>query len=292
MKKLYGLLLLVYTLQVFALEPVLYPINEIVVVIYNPESNQLILRSDIRPALDGVPRTLRQIVLESLMVIDALLLTIKVTEDDADRFLANLQKENGLSRQAIQEMFKDLGFTFEEGREQLRRKQMIEAVLDYRVKMHILVQRADVVAYYDAHPEFIEATYTLVQAYVPEDVVSKKELQRMIDTGEIETGINWDEPFTLKEHELADDKKFIVHETVGEVVEIEDVEDGVELTRLVAKSVPQKVSLEDRYEEIAMTLRKQQFETKLEEYYQSLLDKAIMRFTYPEDEERVLVSKE
>lgn len=268
-------------------DALLYPINEIVVVIYSTDGNQLILRLDIRPSLDGMPRTLRQVVLESLMVLDALLLKIDITEDDADKFLAHLQKENGLTRQAIQDMFKELGFTYEEGREQLRRKQMIDAVLDYRVKMNIIVQRADVVAYYDAHPEYTEATYTLAQAYIPEDSLSREEVDNRIESGNLDRGITWDEPFTLAEHELADDKKFITNEPVGSVVEIEEVEDGVELTRLLSKTEQQLIPLDDRYEEISMILRKEQFETKLEDYFQSLLDKAVMRFSHPEDEKLV-----
>jgi len=263
-------------------------IDEIVAIIYTGEKQVVIAHSDIRPGLDGMPRSIRQIILEHLMIIDGEKL-ITVTEEDIDRFISHLQKENNLTQDAVKSLFRELGCTVEEGRELLRKRQIIDGILGYRVRedKNLNVTRQDALDYYAAHPESKEATFTLAQTFVPQEKMSKNELLRLKKLGKLGDTLSWDAPFTLKQSELAADRQFIINEPVGAIVEFEEVDGGFDITRLVSKTSAQTVPVEEYFDEIMNYLRQERYRECLENYYSMLLSKYTIRFTHPEDKKLV-----
>lgn len=282
MNKIVASILLTYTLCTHAGEQ--YPINGILAVIYHDNGSQILLDSDLRPTLEGQPRTIRQVLLDNLIVLDATRLHIDVTTEETNRFLSHLQKENGLSRDAIFEVFKSLGYTEEEGLEEVRRKQIIEQVIDRQVrsKKRFLVQKEEVQKAFDANPPKEEATYTIVQAFVPTTDMKYDDIMKRKNDPELRKKITWDEPFTFKESELAESIKHITTAPVDSIVFVEKVTDGSEITRLVSKTAERPMTLEECYMDIASELTKGRYYELLGEYQTDLLKNAKIRFTDPE----------
>lgn len=261
-----------------------YPINGILAVIYHDTGSQIILDSDLRPTLEGQPRTIRGVILDNLTVVDANRLHIDITTEETNKFLSHLQKENGLTREAIFEVFKSLGYTEEEGLEEVRRKQIIEQVIDRQVrsKKKFLIQKEDVQKYFDAHPQKEEATYTIVQAFVPATDISYENLMKTKADPELFKKISWDEPFTFKESELAEGIKHITQSPVDSIVLIEKVTDGSEVTRLMSKTIERPMTFDECYADIAAELTKDRYYELLAEYQTDLLKNAKIRFTDPD----------
>lgn len=261
-------------------------IDEIIAIIYTPTGKIVITTSDIRHGLDGKLRTLRQIILEELMIIDAQKLHIAITDADIERFLADLQSSQGFNRAALTDFFKSLGYTYEEGIELLKRKQVLDYVIDYQVygDKQMIVTNEAVNEYYEQHPQYKEPSYTLDQGFVPTSVMSADQLKNYIDQGIIPSIIQWEEPFTLQEAELAEDKKQLVLEHAsGSIIGFDAADDGVELTRLVKKETHRKIPLEEQYDTIVNMLKRQRFFDLLNTYHNKLIDNATIRFTHPED---------
>ena len=172
------------------------------------------------------------------------------------------------------------GYTFDEGRELVRDKQMINQVLDYKVRgdSRMIVKKEDAMTYYKDHPEVEEATFTLTVAYAPFSQYPQQKLDALLKKNKTPSDLVWDEPFTLKESELAEDRKFIVHEKVSRIVHVETLPDGYELTKLIEKTPAKQVPFEDCYNAIVSQMRKERFGKVLADYQHDLLQRAHVRF--------------
>ncbi|HBL98531.1 TPA: hypothetical protein DDZ86_02715 [Candidatus Dependentiae bacterium] len=265
-------------------------IDEIRAIIYHANGSELILSSDIRPSLEGRDRTLRDIIIQRLMAVDAQSLHITVTAEDAERFLGELQRINGLSREAMLEAFLEHGFNYEEGIAQLQMRQLVDQIIDVRVRTNkkLIIQQEDVENYEIAHPKYVEASYLLQQVCIPQGSLSDAELEAKQFTPAELKAFAWESPIEVKESELADDKKFIRDSKEGTVVWRELVDEGLELTQLVKKTPQTRISAKERYDEISEALGRERFTLVLKDYEDSLLSKASIRFTRPEDKILVL----
>ncbi len=83
-------------------------VDEIRVTIYHAGGTEIITTSDIRKGLDGQQRDLRDIVLDELVAIDAVKMHIIITDEEIDRFLASMQKEQGMSRECLCDCLRSL----------------------------------------------------------------------------------------------------------------------------------------------------------------------------------------
>ncbi len=265
-------------------------VNEVAAIVYHPEGTHYILRSDLRPGFDGLLKTLRDIIIETLMVFDAQAMHINVTKDDVDRFLAQRQREEGMSLKDIKRMFSEMGMTFDEGIEQLRRMQMVQAILDFRVRgdKRIIVDKSAVEEYYSTHERVQPAIYTLAQTLIPYDKFTKDQIEKLIDDGKIATEVAWEDSFDVSEDGLADDKKFITQKPAGSIVGFEETEEGFELTRLVSVQQGRVVPLDEIYEEISFEIRRAVYDKVMFEYQTKLLENAVIRFNNPKEREEVL----
>ncbi|MBY0110363.1 MAG: hypothetical protein K2X90_04600 [Candidatus Babeliaceae bacterium] len=280
-------------LIVFLLPARMQLVNEIVVIIYHEMGTVVVLASDIRPALDGHMQTLREIILNKLMQLDALYHKIIVTQQEAEKYIENIQKQNRLSRKAVEELFTQAGYTYAQALEYLRGRQMIEQVVEFRVKSdkRMMVSRAQAEERYHENPPMIEAIYTLAIAFISQEQLGKNTLSDYLKIITIDSDLQFDEPFDLKESEIADDRKIILTHKEGEIVFTEAVDGGFEITRLI-KKIPAKVKpFDDCYMEIVTKMRQERLKEVFESYYKLLLSQATLRFTHPEDA-KVLESTE
>lgn len=258
-----------------------YIVDEILASIYHPEGNEIVLLSDLI-GIDGQERTLQDIVLERLMVLDARRYKVVVADEELDRFLANLQKQNGWTRNDFIMFLDERGYSFEEGRELLRAKQMVNQMIDHKVRTdkRMSISREQAQSYYEASPEYEEASYTLDIAYVPTSQYNREQLEKMSKSHKLPDDIHFDEAFTLKANELPEDRRFVEHKTVGDIVLIEPVADGHELTRLVAKSKAETVPFD--FQRVASRMRQERFKQVLEDYQKELLAHARIKYARPE----------
>ncbi|HAU30688.1 MAG: hypothetical protein UV79_C0017G0004 [candidate division TM6 bacterium GW2011_GWF2_43_17] len=260
--------------------------DEILAVIYHADAAEVVTLSDIRrPMLGGGFATLKDKVLEELMIIDAQTLGISVTREDAEDFMAKLQKTRGIPRSEMLRMFEEFGYSLEEGLEALRRRQIIEQIVDFRVRSdkRMVVQKEEMVTYLEEHPRYDDALLVLEQVAVPADQ----------DKGDAWTpteldSLSWEEPFEVRESELPADKQFVLNEPLGKLVGREVTDEGIELTRLVEKYDRALIPVESRLDEAAMVLGQQRFITVMTDYQKMLLDRALIRFSHESDRLEVL----
>lgn len=283
------ILSLLISFQLFAeveAEKKLYDIDGIIAIIYHKEGTEIILRSDLRPALDserGEWQTPREVIAQRLMVLDAKSLKVTVSDDDVDRFIEQLQKMHSLTRADIESLFKSRGYTYEEGRQQLRYKQYIESAVEYRVKTNkkLIIGKQEIEEEYRKHPMVEEPRYTLQQGFIA-GTLREAQVNDLIASGAAEKQTEWDEPFVVAQSELPADKKFLVHMPPGTFVAVEEVEGGWQITKLVEKT-PEKILplTPERERKIGMKLTQERGEELLKEYEESLITKATIRIIDP-----------
>ncbi len=277
----------------FSLPARMQLVNEIVVIIYHEMGTVAILASDIRPALDGHMQTLREVILNKLMQLDALYHKIIVTQQEAEKYIENIQKQNRLSRKAVEDLFREAGYTYAEALEYLRARQMIEQVVEFRVKSdkRMIVSRAQAEERYKENPPQVEATYTIATAFISQEQLGNKKLSEYLKTINLDKDVQFDEPFELKESEIADDRKALTTHKERDIVFTEAIDGGFEITRLIKKTPAQVMPFDDCYMEIVTKMRQERLKEVFEAYYSLLLSQATIRFTHPEDA-KVLESNE
>ena len=258
----------------------MYLIDTIEAVIFGSEGTEVITKSNLdRPSLGGGIRTLDDTVFERLVYLDAQKHKIYSDEDAVDAYLAAIQKEHNLTRDELHDIFTASGYTFEEGREQLQMMQSINSMLDFKIRSNLIVPRKDVEVYYEAHPEYIEASYTLQRVFISLSASTSKEQQRMeleqfVETGRGVGGIEWSQPFTIMQSDVAEDKHFIFEMQLGEISRPQEIPGGFELFKLEEKNEKRLRSFDERYREIADILRQPKYNELLVTYRENLFNEA------------------
>lgn len=282
MKKLL-ILILPFSFQLQARQ--LELVDETLMTIYHPEGNVLIKRSDIKPAITGAPRTAKDLLIEELALLDAKKLKIEVTEQDVDRYLAQLQKQAGYTTKQIEMSFKELGYTVQEGKEELKRAQIIQEITTYRARAQkqLIVTPEAINDYYNAHPITREAVYRISQTifnFNPKKTKDEniKEMNKLIESGEIKYAVSWDEEIDLKLSEFNKNQQFITSMENGDIAILKTMDDGVVLVKLIKKFPDIVVPLEERQDEIENTLKLKKIKELVKEYQEKLITEAKIRY--------------
>jgi len=251
-----------------------YLIDTIKVVLYTEESADIITQSDVdRRGLDGSYRSQDDVVLERLMFQDAMKFKIIPDESVVDKHLKAVQRENNLTHDQLKDVFKSAGYTYEEGRQQFTVMTTVNSVLDFRIRSRLIIPERDVMEYHEANPIVEPAAYFLERAVVSfTDSKSEleKKLQKFATTHKGFPDIIWSRPFWISHTDLAEEKMFLAFMTVGQISMPEEVEDGFEVYRLRDRKKEQVASLEERYRDIADTLRRPLYEKLMNEYRDTL----------------------
>ncbi len=251
-------------------------LDQIDAVIIGRDDAEIITQSDLeRQSLGGGYRTQEDVIFEKMVLLDAKKHQISNDPEAVDAGIAQMQREHNLTQKDIEEIFEASGYTYEEGREQFQIMQMINTMLDIKVRSNLIVPRKDVETYYNEHPETIEATYTLERLFVPfAPKISKQALRRKIEhyikTGRGVLNIEQGVVFTISHSEVAPKKQFIYTMEPGDVSAPEEVSGGFEMFRLVSKTSEYRKSLEESYRDIVEILRRPKYEELLENYRDQL----------------------
>ncbi|PKN03385.1 hypothetical protein CVU75_02490 [Candidatus Dependentiae bacterium HGW-Dependentiae-1] len=254
-------------------KPVLYTVDDIVVVIYAQEGTEIITQSDLdRPTLEGAPRTLDETIFERLLFLDAKKYKMIADEDAIDKHLATVQRQNNMTLDELKAVFKASGYTYEEGREQFGIMYAVNQVIDFKIRSRLIVPEKDVLAYYNANPVMLEPSYQVARAVIPYGkAASKDELRKELATFK-GVGISWEEPFWVNQGDLAESKRFVMGMPVGAVSEPQEIDAGYELIKLVDKKGDRLAPLEERYREIVDILRKPKYDEVMADYKKTLFD--------------------
>ncbi len=257
----------------------LYLIDTIEAVTFAPEGTEIIARSDIeRPSLAGQVRSRDDIIFERLVFLDARKYKIMPDEDAVDKYLAMVQRENNLTLDDLKAIFNAAGYSYEEGREQFKMMQAINSMLDFKIRQNLLVPRKQVEKYFEEHPEWQEATYSLAYAAVPFSAIKDKEQQKaelkeLIKIGTDMRSIEWNEPFWVNHSDVAEDKSFIFTMKPSEVF-MHETDQGFGLFRLEDKKERRLLTMDERYLDIADILRRPKYEELLQNYKDHLFNTA------------------
>lgn len=258
----------------------LYLIDSIKAVVYGQERTDLITLSDVnRPSLDGNQQTIEDLVVAKLICQDAARYKMEPDNDAVDKHLKSVQRENNLSLDDLKSIFSSAGYTYEEGREQFRAMTAIGTMIDFRIRSRLIVPEKDIQAYYQEHPIVQEPAYQIERAEVacPQGMdhgVFMQQLRRLIDTGQSKLDIEWSDPFWINKSELAQDKQFLTTIEVGCISMGTESGAGIELFKLMNKKEEHVTSLEERYNEIADTLKRPKYNELFEAYKKDLFSNA------------------
>lgn len=246
-------------------------------VVFGQGGTQIITFSDVvRPSLSGTQRTLDDLIFERLVYLDAQKYKILADEDAVDKYLAMMQKENNLTLDQLKEVFAQAGYSYEEGREQFKMLQAVNAMIDFKIRSHVIVPRQLVEQYYQEHPLIEEATYKIQIGFLPsvsgKEETQKKALAYMAKTAKEVRNIQWSEPFWIKKSDVAEDKQFIFNLKVGHSSLPLERAGGFEVYRLVEKKDERIPSLEERYKEIMDILRQPIYQDLMDKYRKQLFE--------------------
>jgi parvulin-like peptidyl-prolyl isomerase len=257
-------------------------IDKIVAIIYHTEGKSIILQSDLKPGLDGISKPLEQLINERLILMEAKKLKVEVDEDQVNRYLAQIQKHNNLTQDDIKRIFKEAGFSYKEGIENLRIIQTIELMLENRVKSKVFIDKKEIEEYYKNNPLYEEGKYKVSQLFIPFEGGSKTlkriKIQKDIESKKIAEDKNWTEPILFTDKDFSEDKKYIMDLEKGDITISNESDRGFHLIQMVDKSERRLVSLESRYKEISNIIGKEKYDKALESYYKSLRKSAIIKY--------------
>jgi hypothetical protein len=239
---------------------------------------ELVTQSDLeRPNFFGKIPTLEEEVEERLVYQDALKHHVVNTDEQIDRQIAVVMRQNNLTLDELKAVCSNYGMTFQELRDKLSRAYSVSSIREHAIESRLIINRSEVVAYYEAHPEMSEVVYNLQRAIVPyEDDRDTQRTAFLDGTLSKETLDNyaWGVTFAIEHSAVAEEKAFIHTMQAGDIVLADERHDGFELYRLVDKKGASPRTLDERYLEIDEILRRPLREQLLLEYRQKLFDAA------------------
>ena len=248
-------------------------------VIFSPGGTEVITQSDIaKLTLAGAPQSLEDKVFESLVLLDAKKFNISPSDDAVDRYLAMVQKENNLTREQLKEVATSAGLTYDEMREKFREMQIINSMMDYKVKSKMIIPQAQIDEYHCTHPIIQEAKATLQRGFIPRDEKrsddQQKALKYMAKSGKPIKNTQWDKPFSVIESEMAEDKAHLFNLKPRQISVAQPTPMGYEVFRMIELSDRKETPLEERQQEIMNALQRPLFEQLLNDYKKSLSEGA------------------
>ena len=250
-------------------------INKIVATIYTFDEPIIITLLDItRKSLDGRTRTLDDLIDELLMYYEALeVYRMNVSEDQVERHLASIREQNGIDNKEIEVLFAKEGYTFEEGKEELRRSYAIQQLLHELIVKHLTVTEKEARAYYKNNPTYDVAEYRVKKGFIVREAITDKELKSIVEDGLNEDDVEWSDAYWLKESELADHVQFITSMRPGETSKPEKVEGGYSVVKLIKRRKSRKRSFEESFADISNILRAPKYDQMMSDYKKKLREK-------------------
>lgn len=259
-----------------------FVVDTIKAVVYGEDADDcaLITLSDItRPGIDGMVHTLDEKVFEKLLWFDGKKHRILPSEEDIERHLKAVERENNIGRKELIQIFANGGYTFEEGREQFGVMYTVNSMIDFKVRGGLFVSQKEVEQYYHEHPEYIETSYMLKRGIVPYDYAllqneQIKQVEHAIKNHEEISNIQWSPAFSIAENQLAQDLQSIKVLSPNDISDPVITTDGITLFKIVDITPRRLKTLDERYAQIADLLRRPKYQEILADYKVQLYDHA------------------
>ncbi len=257
--------------------PEMIIIDRIEATVIGPESTDVITLSDIkRPGIDGRMRPLDSRVDERRMYQEACASKL-VDSDGVDKALKNLQKDNNLSVDAMNQVFRDAGYSPEEGRKEFEVMTGVNNLMGMKMS-EIIVPHKEIVEHYDKNPQMLEESYNLQIAQLPlTQAQSATDLKQQLKDHKVKP--RWNAPYWTDRSEMDEKRGFIFDMPKGQLY-IDKTDNSYDLIRLVDKKERRPKPLDDKtYGEIRMQLHQQKQGEKIQTLRADLDDKfAVIRF--------------
>lgn len=266
-------LLTISTQNIISVAPNFALVDEIVARVYAQEGCHIITRSDLqRPGFGGQLRSLSDLIFEGMVYLDALKHKIIIDDEAVDKYIQMIQRENNVTLEQVEQSFKDVGYTVEEGRKQLALMQTVNTMINLRVHKNLVVPRKEVERYHDAYPEYLPEEYMFEYAFFDKDGTAdqKERIAKNLASVEQKNSIDWSKPFTIQAADIVEEKASLNALSVGEISEVFEREDGYELYRLVGKQEKRQKTLDERYHQIVEILRRPKMKELQDEYRKKL----------------------
>ena len=256
-------------------------LDTIEVVIETLEGTEIVTRSEVsRPALQGTVRTVDEQVFEALVYLDAKKHKVEPDEDAVDRYLAKIMQENGLNLHELEEVFRQGGRTLKEGREELRKMQAVNGMMDFKIRSNVIVPKKEVEAFYNDNPEYEPAQYQLQYALVEYDKEREKDVQKKQIEKQLladSTTISFGNLFWVDAQDLAQDRLPISMLKKDESI-VFVAPEGFEVYRMQELKERRLRTLQERYRDIASILMQPKYQQMMDDYRKQLLNGASLLY--------------
>lgn len=250
-------------------------VDAIAATVYGQEGFYIITQSDLqRPGLGGQLRSLSELTFEGMVYLDALKHKVIIDDEAIDKYLQMIMRENKVTIGQIEQSFKDVGYTVEEGREQLRIMQTVSTMSNLRINRNLVIPRKDVEQYYYTYPEYVPEEYIFQYSFIAKDN-SKDQFDRInecIEHNDQGNILEWTKPFVIEASEIAEEKSYLRTMQIGTLSKAFEAQDGYEVYRLVAKKEMRQKTLDERYHTIVEILRRPRMR-ELQDEYRATLEK-------------------
>lgn len=297
MKKIIGLLLLTISLKLCASaadapkKAVVF--DRVVAVVYVNEAPDLgskeevddtpeiITKQDVdRSGFDGRDHTVESKIEDKMFCAKAKSLKMAMSDEDVDRYLEKAHMSPEQQEMLASRWFYD---GISEFKAALKDMYLSNMSLSYEVESNLVISEADLQAYYEDHPIWLEAEYEIQTSFVSADQLNRNQLQanleRFVKTKKGFKNLVWDEPIVLKASEISQTNQFLVDLKAGEIF-FKPVLNGFDLFKMVLVRPRRLQPLVERRLEIINHLRNQRHPQVVEQVKKDLRAKASVY--YPE----------
>ncbi len=233
----------------------------------------------LRMELDGSRPNLEKKIADLAFAQEAKKWRLWPSPEEIDKQVQMLAESNKKTPAEFDDLLMTIGFTPQEGRMAFAQLNAVNSLINFKVTANLIVPESQVIAYYNDHPEVELASYYVQYVFVPFAQTKTpdeqlKALELLAKSGDRNDSLSWEDPFWIKEDQLAQDKQFITQLAVGQISEPVKVSTGFELFRLMNKKEERLKSLDERYGEIATILRKPKYSELMSSFQKELLDNA------------------
>lgn len=252
------------------------------------EGTDLILASELeRPKLDGSPIALPEMLTDLALAQEAKKYRLWPSPEDVDKQIRMISDANKKTPKEFDDLLLTIGYAPAEGRLAFAQINAINSLVGFKITGNLIVPESEVIKFYNENPEIDPAAYYIEYTFVPFAQAQSKEkqlkqLQLIADKNDPKHSLKWNDPFWIKENELAEDKQFITQMKRGEISAPFEAADGFELFRLRDRKEERTKPLDERYAEIVNVLRKPKYSELMASFQKDLMDNAsIIYFDIP-----------
>lgn len=151
-----------------------------------------------------------------------------IEDDIAEEFIDNMMRKNNIKLEDVGEMFSSLGLTLSEGKDLLKRSEILRRFEGQRFYSRLAVTESMIEAEYKSEPIYKDAWCKIKVAYVAFEAKKSKAEQKLAIEKLMQDKVmleqfDWSQEFLVPVSDLAYDKKFIadMENQTGRVVEEE-----------------------------------------------------------------------